>query len=116
MPIRVGFVHLRMRLLQEELEKIVDLLPRLGIKKCILVNPLYPGTVNPSTALKLVMVMEDDRTFVRRPDFFYSHLSPAVAVDFYPYTPDEIEIIETYDSRLSRAIKKGEVVYEEHQD
>ena len=113
MPIRVGFVHLRMRLLQEEVDKIIDILPRLGIKKCILLNPLYPGTVSPSTGLKLVMVMDDDRPFVRRADFFYSHLSPAIAVDFYPYTPDEIRAIEANDSVLSRAIKKGEVVYEE---
>ena len=112
MPVRVGFVPHRMRLLQEELEKIVDLLPQLGIKKCILLNPLYPGAVKPDTSLRLVMVMNDDRPFVRRPDFFYSHLSPSVAVDFYPYTPEEMETIEAGDSALSHAISKGEVVYD----
>ncbi len=76
MPMRVGFVQHRMRLLQEELEKIIGMLPQLGVKKAILLNPLYPGTIEPDTSLKLVMIMDDDRPFVRRPDFFYSHLSP----------------------------------------
>ena len=44
-----------------------------GEARAILLNPLYPGTVEPDTPLKLVMIMEDDRPFVRRPDFFYSH-------------------------------------------
>ena len=41
MPMRVGFVQHRMRLLQEELEKIIGMLPQLGVKKAILLNPLY---------------------------------------------------------------------------
>ena len=112
MPMRVGFVQHRMRLLQEELEKIIGMLPQLGVKKAILLNPLYPGAIEPDTSLKLVMIMDDDRPFVRRPDFFYSHLSPAVAVDFFPCTPEEMDAIGEGDSYLSRAIQQGEVVYD----
>ncbi|MCZ6867243.1 MAG: hypothetical protein V3U95_08585 [Dehalococcoidia bacterium] len=112
MPMRVGFVQHRMRLLQEELEKIIEMLPQLGVKKAILLNPLYPGTIEPDTSLKLVMIMDDDRPFVRRPDFFYSHLSPAVGVDFFPYTPQELDAIGETDSYLSRAIQQGEIVYD----
>jgi hypothetical protein len=57
--------------------------------------------------------MEDDRPFVRRPDFFYSHLTPSVAVYFFPYTPKEMEVLEAGDSPLARAIRQGEVVYEQ---
>ncbi len=102
----------RMKLLQEELEKIIAMLPQLGVRRAILLNPLYPGTVEPDTPLKLVMIMEDDRPFVRRPDFFYSHLSPSVAVDFYPYTPEEFDELGATDSNLWRALKMGEVVYD----
>ncbi len=112
MPMRVGFVQYRTRLLQEELERIVGMLPQLGVRRAILLNPLYPGAVEPDTALKLVMVMEDDRPFARRPDFFYSHLSPAAAVEFFPYTPEEMDAIDETESYLSRAIRMGEVVYD----
>ena len=112
MPMRVGFVQYRMKLLQEELDKIVAMLPQLGVRRAILLNPLYPGTVEPDTPLKLVMIMEDDRPFVRRPDFFYSHLSPSVAVDFYPYTPEEFDELGETDSSLSKALQMGEVVYD----
>ena len=112
MPMRVGFVQHRMKLLQEELEQIIGMLPQLGVRRAILLNPLYPGTIEPDTSLKLVMIMDDDRPFVRRPDFFYSHLSPAVAVDFFPYTPEEFDDIGAADSNLSRAIRMGEVVYD----
>jgi hypothetical protein len=112
-PVRIGFAQHRMRFLQEEVDKVVDVLPTLGVEKAILLNPPYPGTVKPDTALGFVMVMEDDRPFVRRPDFFYSHLTPSVAVDFFPYTPQEMEALEAGDSPLARAIRQGEVVYEQ---
>ena len=112
MPMMMGFAQHRMGLLQQELDKIVEMLPQLGIRRCILLNPLYPGAVERDTSLKLVMIMDDDRPFVRRPDFFYSHLSPRVAVEFLAYTPQELETIENGDSYLSKAIKRGEVIYD----
>lgn len=112
MPMRVGFVQHRMRLLQEELENVLSMLPQLGVKKAVLLNPLYPGTIAPDTALKIVMIMEDDRPFVRRPDFFYSHILPSAAVDFFPYTPQEIDDICKTDSYLSKALRRGEVIYD----
>ena len=112
MPMMMGFAQHRMGLLQQELDKIVEMLPQLGIRRCILLNPLYPGAVERDTSLKLVMIMDDDRPFVRRPDFFYSHLSPRVAVEFLAYTPRELEAIEVGDSYLSKAIKRGEVIYD----
>ena len=112
MPMMIGFAPHRMTLLQKELDKIVKLVPQLGVKKVILLNPLYPGVVERDTGLKLVMIMDDERPFVRRPDFFYSHLSPGVAVEFLPYTPGELEALEQTESYLSRAIRRGEVVYD----
>ena len=67
MPMMIGFAHQRMGLLQQELDRIVDMLPQLGVAKSVLLNSLYPGTVHRDTSLKLVMIMEDDRSFVRRP-------------------------------------------------
>ena len=112
MPIRLGFTQQRLQFLQEELDKIIELLPQLGVRKAILLNPLHPGTLEPDTGLKLVIVMDVDRPFVRRPDFFYSHLSPTVAVEFLVYTPAEFEAIDQASCYLSRAIQRGEVIYD----
>ena len=113
MPMMIGFAQHRLALLQQELEKILEMLPQLGIKRCTLLNPLYPGIVERDTSLKLVMIMDDDRPFVRRPDFFYSHLSPRVAVDFLSYTPEEMMTIQQGNSYLSKAIRGGEIIYGE---
>ena len=43
MPMRVGFVQYRMKLLQEELDKIIAMLPQLGVRRAILLNPPLPG-------------------------------------------------------------------------
>ena len=113
MPIRVGFAHYRLQLLQDELDKIIDRLPQLGVTKAILLDPLFPGIVEPDTGLKMVMVMDVDWPFVRRPDFFYSHLSPTVGVEFLVYTPREFQDVQASTSYLSRALQRSEVIYEE---
>lgn len=112
MSIMIGFGKHRMELLQKELDRIAKLVPQLGVQRVILLNPLYPGAVDRDTSLKLVMVMEDDRPFVRRPDFFYNHLSPGVAVEFIPLTPQELDSIEQTESHLRRSIRLGEVIYD----
>ena len=58
MPMMIGFAQHRLALLQQELEKILEMLPQLGIKRCTLLNPLYPGIVERDTSLKLVMIMD----------------------------------------------------------
>jgi len=111
MPLMIGFSEQRLRILQTELDSIVERLPGLGVIKAILLNSLYPGVVERDTSLKLVMIMNDDRPFVRRPDFFYSHLSPSVAVEFLVLTPAELEFEYKENSCLALAIRKGEIIH-----
>ena len=112
MPLMIGFSDQRLRILQSELDSIIERLPGLGVKKAILLNSLYPGVVEKDTGLKLVMIMDDDRPFVRRPDFFYSHLSPSVGVEFFVLTPAELESEYTENSYLALAIRKGEIIHD----
>ncbi|MBM3926138.1 MAG: hypothetical protein FJ320_09200 [SAR202 cluster bacterium] len=112
MPMMLGFSQHRAGMLQEELDRMIQELPQLGVRRCILLNPLYPGSIEVDTSLKLVMVLDDDRPFVRRPDFFYGHLWPRVAVEFIHLTPEEFDAVEPFDTELGRAIRRGEVVYD----
>ncbi len=113
MPMMLGFSHHRAGQLQKELDRIVDELPQLGVQKCILLNPLYPGSVSINTTLRLVMILPEDRPFVRRADFFYGHLWPNVAVEFLHYTPEEIKEISHSNTALSKEIKEGQLIYEQ---
>ena len=107
---RVGFRQHRQQALQEEMDRIAATLPQLGVTRAILLNSLDPDSVQPDTYLKLALVFDVDWPFVRRMDFFYSHLLPRLGVDFLVYTPHEFRLIESGDSSLSRAIKRGRAV------
>ena len=110
MPMRVGFRQHRQQALEEERDRIVKILPQLGVQRAILLNPLELDAVEPDTCLKLALVFDVDWPFVRRMDFFYSHLLPRIGVEFFVYTPHEFDEIDSGDSPLSRAIQRGQVL------
>ena len=110
MPMRVGFRQHRLKGLQEELDRITAALPQLGVTRAILLNPLDLDMVQPDTHLKFALEFDVDWPFVRRMDFFYSHLLPRLGVDFLVYTPNEFLLIESGESSLSKEIRRGRVV------
>lgn len=111
MPIRLGFTYQRLQFLKEELDKNIELMPQLGVEKVVLLNSLAVDCIEPDTGLKIVVVMEIDRPFVERSDFFYSHLCPDVLVEFIVYTPDEFQQLRKDDYYLNKEIENGEVIY-----
>ena len=112
MPIMIGFNEQRRRLLQQELARMLENLPQLGIEKAILVGPMAEGDVDSSSSIELVIVQETNASFAARANFFYSHLEPRVGLQAYVYTPEEFEEIGTNDSPISRALQRGIVVYD----
>ena len=105
MPIRIGFTQQREELIEEDLQRITQALPQLGVSKAIRTD-----IGDPDSTLRLVFVMSVDWPFVRRPDFFYSHLMPQVGADFIVYTPEEFDKITTGNTPLSSAIRRGQVL------
>ena len=109
---RVGFGHFRRQSLEQELARIVPMLPQLGVQKAYLTGDLARDDVGPASSLDLVIVMEIQGNFTRRMDFFTSHLGPLVASNYYVYTPEEYAEHKDTSEFLRTAIQRGRVVHD----
>ena len=112
MPVRVGFARYRRQAMEQELERIVAMMPQLGVQRAILVGDLANEQVGPESSLELIMVQDIPGNFTRRMDFFTSHLGPTLATDFWVYTPEEFGKLRETSPFLRNALQKGRVVYD----
>ena len=112
MPTRIGFSEYRRQALERELERIKEMFPQLGVQKAILIGDLAAGTVKADSSLDLLMVQEIPGKFVRRMDFFTSHLGPELATNFLVYTPEEFNMLKNSSVFLRTAVANGREVYE----
>ena len=104
----LGFAKQRRAMLEAELRRIAEELPRLGARAAFLVGDLADGTVGPESALEVIVVHETAEPPHRRPDFFTSHLRPEVATHFIVYTPVEFEAaVQRADDPLLRRAMAG---------
>jgi hypothetical protein len=85
-------------------------LPALGSRGTLLVHAL--DAAGPETELDLVVVLETDEPYGRRPDFFVSHLRPRVGTNFFVYTPEEYEDCAGRDPLILHALRHGLVIDE----
>ncbi len=111
-PMMFGFGRQRRQMLESELRRFVDEMPQLGMTRLILIGDLVSGKpTKPDTTLELVVVQETDEPYHRRPDFWVSHLRPAVGATFHVYTESEFfEFAET-DPVLIRAQQYGDQLH-----
>ena len=112
MPVRVGFSKFRQQTMQKELERILEVLPQLGVEKVILFGDLAEEDVRPASTLELIMVQDIPGNFTRRMDYYISHLHPEVATNYWVYTSEEFYLLQETNPFLAEAVKKGRVVYE----
>src|SRR6266850_8330023 len=81
----------RRRRLQEELERITQALPDLGVKRVLLFGSLARGQVRGQSDLDLILIVDTGEPFVERCARFYAALEPRIGVDLLVYTPAEFE-------------------------
>ena len=113
MPLRVGFTEYRKQMLEQELEKITEMLPILGLKKVILTGDMVTGHYAPDSRIDLIVVQETDLPFGRRADFFSWHLNSFVAVDTQVYTPEEFEVCLESLPALKQACEIGRELFDD---
>ena len=120
MPMRIGFIDFRKQMLEEELKKIEELLPTLGVKKVILTGAMTTGDYAPDSPIKLIVIQNIDvcsgmpgSHFVRREDFWTYHLNANVAVETLVYTPEEFPKLSTELPALMKACSEGRVIYDD---
>ncbi len=108
MPIMFGFSKHRRQQLMDELRRMAEELPRLGVERAWLTGDLAEDRVGPESDLELVLVQQSTEPFHRRPDFFLSHLRPAVGTRFIVYTPLEFNELRESDQILIEACRAGD--------
>jgi len=111
MPMMFGFGVQRKQMLEAELERLVDEMPRLGMTQMYLVGDFAKGKVGPDTTLNLVVVQETDVAKHRRADFWTTHLRPRVGTEFFVFTRGEFESTSESDPILREAAAFGERIY-----
>lgn len=112
MAVRVGFSMFRRQTMEKELERILAVLPQLGVEKAVLFGDLAEDKVGPESTLELIIVQDIPGEFTRRMDYFISHLHPEVATNYWVYSAEEFYALQETNSFLAQAVKKGRVVYE----
>jgi predicted nucleotidyltransferase len=112
MPFRLGLAEKRNDVLQKELERILPLLIKLGVKKIILFGSLSVGKVHRSSDIDLVVVRESNQRFLDRLDEIYRAVKPNYGIDFFVYTPEEFKEMSVKNPFLRRALKEGRLLYE----
>ncbi len=112
MPMRVGFIQFRRKMLEQQLAESTDVFPTLGIEKAILIGDFVSGDISPSSTLDFIFVHDTDRPFGRRADFFSYHLDAQVGMTYQVYTPEEFEQLQETMPALYAACKQGRVVFD----
>ena len=108
MPMMFGFSGHRRQQLMDELRRIAEELPRLGVERAWLRGDLAEERVQPESDLELVLVHATSEPFHRRPDFFSTHLRPCVGTQFIVYTPAEFNELREVDQILIEARRAGD--------
>ena len=111
MPMMFGFGIQRKQMLEAELQRLIDEMPRLGMTQMYLVGDFAKGKVGPDTTLNLVVVQETVVEKHRRADFWTTHLRPRVGTEFFVFTVSEFEESGDHDPILKEAATFGERVY-----
>lgn len=106
-----GFAAERRRLLEAELVRVAEELPRLGVRRVYLAGDLAADAVGPESELALVIVQDTDEPFHRRADFFVDHLRPQAGTRYLVYTPEEFEACADHDPLLIATLQLGEPIF-----
>lgn len=112
MPFKSGSDQERRLRLERELERMVGLFPRLGVKKAILFGSLARGEVTEASDIDLILIKDTSKRFTDRLEEALLALDPHVGLDVLVYTPDEFaELLETR-AFVETAVREGRVLYE----
>ncbi len=110
MPIMIGFARQRQQLIEAEIARFAEELPKLGVLRAWVTGDFARGQIGPDTPLDLVVVHETAQEPHRRSDFFVDHLRPQLDTRFSVYTPEEAETLEDSDRVLVQATRLGDPI------
>jgi len=104
-------VERRKALLDAELRRIVPELAALGVERIILFGSAARGDVGAYSDLDLAVIWDTPLRYMERVDRLYQVAAPAVAVDFFAYTPAEWKQMLETSLFARRVAREGVVIY-----
>lgn len=101
----------RKAILESELQRMVPELARLGIERAILFGSVARREVHAHSDLDIAVVWDTPLRYMDRLDRVYEAAAPAVATDFFAYTPAEWEEMLETSLFVQHIAREGVVVY-----
>lgn len=103
----------RAALLRDELDRFVRIVSStLNPERIIVFGSLATGDVHEWSDLDVVLIMESDLPFLRRPGAVLQRVFPRVSMDLFVYTPGEWhEVMRTRPFLRDEIGRKGKVIY-----
>lgn len=105
----------RRRILQDELERIVDVIIKEYLpEKIILFGSLVKGEIHEWSDIDLVIIKNTDKRFIDRLHEVHLMTMPKVGVNFIVYTPKETQEMQRQNRYffVKEVLNKGTVLYE----
>ena len=98
-------------LLEQALQKLLDQLRGMPVKRVILFGSLAYGEIRASSDLDLLVIFDDESNFKERMRKLYDMLESPVDFDLLAYNEEEFERIKGR-SFFRHILKEGKVIYE----
>jgi len=112
MGIKTGLAKKREAILRKELRRLLTGIKKLGVMKVILFGSVSENKVGKSSDIDLAIIKKTTKKFSERTEELYKKLKPRVAVDFFVYTPEEIEKMKKTNYFIRRMLERGRIIYE----
>jgi len=98
-------------LLEQELERTVQILREMGAQRIVLFGSVAREAVTAWSDLDLIVVLDSDLPFIKRLGSLYEQIQPHVGLDLLAYTPEEFETLRERPF-IRQALQEGRVLYE----
>lgn len=102
----------RKTLLESELRRMVPELAKLGVERVIVFGSAVRGDVHARSDVDIAVIWNTPLRYMDRLDRLYQAAAPAVAVDFFAYTPAEWEEMQETSLFAQGIAREGRIVYE----
>jgi len=84
----------------------------MNVVKIILFGSLNENNVGKCSDIDIAIIKNTKKTFSKRLEEVYQKIQPRVAVDFFVYTPDELNDLKKSSYFLRKILARGKILYE----
>ena len=106
----------RKRLLENELDRILNILKKRNPDTILLFGSLAEGGIESFSDIDLIIVESTEKPFFSRIEEIRRLIHPRVAIDIFIYTPEEFGSMVGTNSFIREAVARGKILYEKQKN